>query len=151
GDGHKGYAFQQFIFGFLYPVLLVFALDGKTTERRLLFFRWFYIGYCVYLLVSLFLLFVIDGIFIQQFHSYGLGGAIISMRYQEGDENLFLLVLGNANKQSNYLIMSVLLGPYLLGIEGERKGWTSWDLVIFRVFVMLATLVLLVLFSRAAM
>ena len=85
GGGHKGYAFQQFIFGFLYPVLLVFALAGMATERRLLFFRWFYTGYCAYLLAALFLLFVVDGIFIRQFDSYGLGGALISMRYQEAD------------------------------------------------------------------
>jgi len=151
GDGHRGYAFQQFIFGFLYPVLLVLTLAGMTAERRLLFLRWFYIGYCAYLLVALFLLFVVDDIFIRQFDSYGLGGALISLRYQELDKNLFLLVLGNANKQSNYLIMGILLGPYLIGIEGEEKGWTNRDLVIFRLFVMLATLVLLVLFSRAAM
>ena len=73
------------------------------------------------------------------------------MRYQEADENLFSLVLGNANKQSNYLIMSMLLGPYLIEIEGERKGCTSRDRAVFRLFVMLATLVLVVLFSRAAM
>src|SRR5689334_4536658 len=35
GDGHSGYAFQQFIFGFLYPVLLVFVLAGMTAEKRL--------------------------------------------------------------------------------------------------------------------
>ena len=151
GDGHSGYAFQQFIFGFLYPVLLVFALAGMTIEKRLLFFRWFYIGYCAYLLVALFLLFVIDDIFIRQFDTYGLGGALISMRFQETDENLFSLILGNANKQSNNLIMSILLGPYLIGIAGEGKGCANRDLVIFRLFVMLATLVLVVLFSRAAM
>ena len=151
GGGHRGYAFQQFIFGFLYPVLLVFALAEMATERRLLFFKWFYTGYCAYLLVALFLLFVVDGIFIRQFDSYGLGGALISMRYQETDENLFSLVLGNANKQSNYLIMSMLLGPYLIGIEGERKGCINCDLIVFRLFVILATLVLIVLFSRAAM
>src|SRR5262249_44158754 len=151
GGGHRDYAFQQFIFGFLYPVLLVFVLAGMAIERRLLFFRWFYIGYCVYLLVALFLLFVVDGIFIRQFDSYGLGGALISMRYQEADGNLFSLVLGNANKQSNYLIMSMLLGPYLIGIEGEGKDFIKRDLVIFRLFVILATPVLVVLFSRAAM
>lgn len=147
--GHRTYAFQQLIFGFLYPILLIWFLSQLTDNKQLLFFKCFYIGYCAYLLIAILVLMTIDPHLKQQINNYGVGGAIISMRYQT-QESLFSLILGNANKQSNYLIFGILLGPLLMGISNKQIAHVRSEIFIFRLFFLLAAFILFVLFSRAA-
>jgi hypothetical protein len=142
---------QQFYFGFVYPSLTLIAVAAASPAVRAAFFRAFYAGYAVYLAIVLFI-FVITPTFWIQLASQGLGGALIAYRYAS-DDSLVHLVLGNFNKQSNYLVITLLLGPVLLGLSpatragGENRGF---DAMVYRVFSTLALFFLFVMFSRAA-
>jgi hypothetical protein len=151
GDGDAILALQQAYFGFVYPVLIVIALAPVHDETAVACGRAFYWGYIGYLAVVAAAL-AYDGIFMGQVSSHGLGGALISFRYQydgnEGGVSLVHLLLGNFNKQSNYLLLSLWLGPDFLrlrGTTGERV-----DRALYNVFAALAVLFLFLLFSRAA-
>ena len=148
-NGYKLIALQQFLFGFFIPVSIILILNRMSEDGRAVFFQYFYRGYCVYLFAAVFILFFIDEKFYQQYDSYGLGGAIISLRYQF-DDSLFMLILGNSNKQSNYLIILILLGPYLLNLKLMSPHLAEKPNLTYIVFVVLAVVVLTLLFSRAA-
>lgn len=140
----------QLVFGFLYPSVLLLMLSGCSEEKQLLFWRWFFIGLITYLIAGLAVL-VYDG-FIQFVKTLGLGSAVISLRFNHQD-GLFFLVMGNANKTSNYLMLALLLGPMLLRLE---TGWTvgarpSRDRLLFKIFAVLAIVMMTLLFSRLIM
>jgi hypothetical protein len=139
-------AFLQLLFGFLYPAWLIVFVATLDTEGRLLFWRWFYGGLCVMLCTGLVLL-AVDGIFLRQVLDLGWGGAIISLRYAYQD-SLFALTMGNANKQSNYLILALLVAPTLLGLARASGKPSEGSLRLFRVASVLAIAMILLRFSR---
>ncbi len=149
GGGNRDWAFQQLIFGFIGPVLLGCALSQTSENLRVLYFEWFYIGYIIYLTFA-FIFLLYDGIFFDLYQSYGIGGALVAFRFQIDQANYFSLILGNANKQSNYLLLCILLGPVLLNLspafvesQHVRKSKT------YRIFVVVSSMVLFAFFSRA--
>jgi hypothetical protein len=145
------WALQQFFLGFLIPVMTILFLAATTPRLKDSFFRWFYLGYCAYLLLAIFLLLFIDQIFFAKIESQGIGAALLSMRYSSLEQNWFAVILGNANKQSNYLLLCLLLGPQLMSFEERRDGVKKrLDLLIYRSFALLSIFVLFILFSRAA-
>ena len=149
--GNSGIAFQQLIFGFITPICLILFIDKLSTDNQLQFFKFFFIGYSAYLLTAFYFLFFIDDNLSQQIESYGIGGAIVSLRYQNED-SIFSLLLGNFNKQSNYLILSLFLAPCLLRLEESFiNGKADFRKKIFIFFSFISVVALFLLFSRAAL
>ena len=144
------YGWTQFAFGFAMPVLLVVFINKLTAKEAALFFRRFYAGYAVYLISSLGALFFFDQNFYELIENYGLGGAIVALRYNL-QSSVFGLLIGNANKQSNYLFILILLGPRLLSESTLLHTGEVVSIKIYRIFTFVAVLMLLILFSRAAL
>lgn len=148
--GNSYYGWTQFAFGFAMPVLLVVLLNKLTRQAAAEFFRSFYAGYAFYLIVALAALFFFDQNFYELIETYGLGGAIVALRYNL-ESSGFGLLIGNANKQSNYLLILILLGPRLLSESSLLKNGEEASIKIYRIFVIVAVFMLLILFSRAAL
>ncbi len=148
--GNSYYGWTQFVFGFAMPVLLVILLNKLTRQAAAAFFRSFYAGYTFYLITALVVLFFFDQNFYELIETYGLGGGIVALRYNI-DSSGFGLLIGNANKQSNYLLILILLGPRLLSESTLLQNGEEASIKIYRVFVFAAVFVLLMLFSRAAL
>lgn len=148
--GNSYYGWTQFAFGFAMPVLLVILLNKLTRQETAKFFRNFYAGYAFYLITALVALFFFDQNFYELIETYGLGGGIVALRYNL-DSSVFGLLIGNANKQSNYLLILILLGPRLLSESVLLQNGEDASIKIYRIFVFVAVFMLLILFSRAAL
>jgi len=144
-------SFQQLIFGYTAPVLLGFTLFCMNNEERKRAWLAFYAGACLFLMGSLVLLFVSWRAAVSQssfFAGLGIGQKLFAWRYTFGEPwNLYSIYIGNANKESNYLIMFLLFSTSLLGNRVHEKGRTR---VVYIVFWALSIFTLLMLFSRAA-
>lgn len=134
------YGFRQFLFGFLFPVILLLALITSNCQK--IYFKYYYIGYIVFISTALIILLFFDKNFsiISRGH---LSDIVLSVRSYYRD-SLFFLVVGNANKQSNYLVMSILMAPYLLELKPTHSK-------LYSVFTILATILLFLLCSRATL
>ena len=147
GSGKIYLANMQLFFGFVFPATLFMYINALSESGKQRFFANFYNGYSVYLIISLVILFVYDNIFFDLLNLYGIGGAIISLRYNI-DGSIFSLILGNVNKLSNYLVLLVILWPILVGKSNAlnnrkiRKAYFT--------FVLVSSITLILLFSRLA-
>ncbi|MCR9191737.1 MAG: hypothetical protein NXI01_03670 [Gammaproteobacteria bacterium] len=133
------YGFWSLINGFLFPAIWMLFL--LRTKNQKLYFQSYYIGAIIFMVAALVVLFFFDvnAGFLKQ---DAAGSAITGLKGQyEG--SWFFLIVGNVNKQSNYLLMSMLLGPMLLELEEPDR--------LYSVYVVLATVLLILLCSRATL
>jgi len=144
---------QQFIFGYAAPVVLCFTLFHMNDEERRLTWLAFYSGWCVFLLGSLVFLFISwrsavgDG---SAFGDLSIGQKLFAWRYTFGQPwNLYSIYMGNANKESNYLIIFLLFSASFMGNRTQHAGTATRRIYI--AFWTLAVFTLLILFSRAAL
>lgn len=147
--GYSHRALLSFVFGFLYPTVVVLFVSTLSAEKRLMFWRWFYIGLCTYLWIG-FILVIVDGIFWRMVTSEGLGAAVISLRFQYLN-SLFSLAMGNANKASNYLLLAMLVAPLLLQFSNTAGLEKRENLRLFRIYTVLAIAMMTLRFSRLIM
>ncbi len=144
------YGWTQFAFGFAMPVLLIVFINKLPGKEGIIFFRRLYEGYTAYLILSLGAIFFFDQNFYKLIENYGLGGAIVALRYNL-ESTVFGLVIGNANKQSNYLLLLILLGPRLLSESTLLNTGEAMSIKIYCIFSFVAVFMLIMLFSRAAL
>lgn len=144
---------QQFAFGYAVPVLCCLALlgmEGKDQRRAWLAF---YGGWCLFLLASLAFLWISWRIATdssQFFAKLTTGQKLFAWRYFFGEPwNLYSTYMGNANKESNYILMFLLFSTTLLGLD-EIRG-SRFVRFIYNLFWLLGVFTLVILFSRAAM
>lgn len=133
------FGFRQFLFGFLYPVMLMLFIS--RTNKQKLFFKYYYIGYIIFIGFALIIFLFFDDNF-NIVRQGSLSNIVLSVRNHYAD-SLFFLIVGNANKQSNYLLMSLFLAPPLLQLERSSK--------LYSVFVVFAVILLFLLCSRATL
>jgi O-antigen ligase len=143
------YAYQQFVCGYLAPVLALAAVLSLPAPLQTRLWHWFYAGWVAFLLVSLVLLRVSwqsAGQFSPGWNEIPFLQKLFLWRYNMGEPwNIYGLVMGNANKMSNYLVIFLLFSIRLLSRPNRRAP------VLLGAFWILATTTLLVLFSRAAL
>jgi len=143
------FAYQQLICGYLAPVLTLAALLTLPAALQTRVWHWFYAGWVAFLLVSLILLRVSwqsAGQFSHGWSEIPFLQKLFLWRYNMGEPwNIYGLVMGNANKMSNYLIMFLLFSVRLLSRPGRRMT------LLLGAFWVLGLVTLLILFSRAAL
>lgn len=140
-------AITQFVCGFFFPAALTLVLINSSEEDRNSFFKAWYLGTIALIIVAFFTTFYYYGNLPDWFKDKDIAFKLISFRYAyEGDStsNGMMLILGNFNKASNYLLMMLLFSVRLLGNNGDNRKFLSY-------FWLLATITLLVLFSRLAL
>jgi O-antigen ligase len=144
---------QQFIFGYAAPVLACLALLGmETKDQRRAWFA-FYGGWCLFLLASLVFLWLswkTATTFSPFVADLTTGQRLFAWRYLFGEPwNLYSIYMGNANKESNYILMFLLFSTTLLG-PGEIRVSRLVRFVYF-LFWILGVFTLVSLFSRATL
>jgi len=144
---------QQFIFGYAAPVLACLALLGMESKDQKRAWLAFYGGWCLFLLGSV--------VFLRSswetatsvsplFANLTVGQRIFAWRYLFGEPwNVYSIYMGNANKESNYILMFLLFSTTLLG-TGEIRESRIARFVYF-LFWFLGTFTLIILFSRATL
>jgi hypothetical protein len=141
---------QQLLFGYLAPLLFCFALFSMTEVQQRRVWLAFYSGWCLFLAGSLVFLTVSLQATDEAFGQLKLGEKLFLWRSTFGEPwNLYSVYLGNANKESNYILMFLVFSSCLLGSDGIQKRG-----IVRRVYFAywaLAVLTLLLLFSRAAL
>ena len=145
------FVFQQLVFGYVCPLLFVCAVLTLEVKEQQRLWTAFYAGWIALLGMSIVLLVsgwrTAIGV-MPDFESAPLAQRLIMWRFTLGQPwNLYGLVMGNANKLSNNLIMFLLMSVTLLNIDGSGRKrrallWAFWLLAVFTLTVM---------FSRAAM
>lgn len=150
-DAQVGLAVAQLFFGFVFPSCLVICVACSLDEQKKFeFFKAFYFGYTFFLFVAIFFAIFIDDSLHALYSNYGIEGALISFRFNGADQ-LFHLLLGNTNKQSNYLIILMALSPILLGIRSNHPcDVRESRSLAFVAFVSISAVCILLMFSRAA-
>lgn len=137
---------QQFLFGFFIPIMMLVSVLRYDCFKRSQIFAVFYQGYIVFFGFALCILFF-DSIFADLYRQSGLGAALISFRYHYAD-SLFHLILGNFNKQSNFVLLMIFFGPWLL-MAGSSIS--ERHLKLYNRFFWLGVFYLVIMFSRAAL
>lgn len=143
-DGFVGEAFSQFVCGFLFPSLLFSFLIVSPEGVSKHFFKYWYIGTMCVLLVGYLATIYYYSSLPDWFKDKDPAFKLISFRYAyEGDasSNGMMLILGNFNKESNYLIMMLLASVWIFGYSEKNKKLVLW-------FWIITVATLLVLFSR---
>jgi O-antigen ligase len=143
---------QQFIFGYLAPVLACLALLGMERKDQRRAWLAFYGGWCLFLLASLAFLWISWETATNSspfFADLTVGQRIFAWRYFFGEPwNVYSIYMGNANKESNYILMFLLFSTTLLGPEEIRASRLVRFVYFF--FWSLGVFTLVILFSRAA-
>ena len=137
---------QQFLFGFFIPIVMLVSVLRYDCFKRSQIFAVFYQGYIIFFGLALLVLFF-DGVFADLHRQVGLGAALVSFRYQYAD-SLFHLILGNFNKQSNFVLLVIFFGPWLL-MAGSSIS--ERHLKLYNRFFWFGIFYLLIMFSRAAL
>jgi O-antigen ligase len=152
-SGDLQLSFQQLVFGYAAPSLACLALFSMSNFDEKRVWLAFYIGWCVFLAGSLAFLFISWRAALDQssfFAELSPGQKLFAWRYTFGETwNLYSVYVGNANKESNYLLIFLLLSARLLGVERiQTPGLTRR---VYFTFWALATFTICILFSRAAL
>jgi O-antigen ligase len=152
-NGDPQLSVQQFVFGYAAPVLACLALMGMEYEKQRRAWLAFYGGWCLFLLVSLVFLWGSWQIAITSsplFASLSTGQRVFAWRYLFGESwNLYSVYVGNANKESNYILMFLLFSTKLLGTDKLQTSRITRS--VYFTFWTLGVFTLVILFSRAAM
>lgn len=148
-----GYSVKQFLLGYLSPVVTCFyflLLDEKRQRKAWLTL---YAGWVFFLIGGMVMLVQYWQVAISMDPSFAdrsFGQKIFFWRYTLlGDWNYYGTYMGNANKMSNYLLLSLLLSVRLLGKKNVIHFRSTK--YILHAFWILGVATLIVLFSRAAL
>jgi len=147
----SNWAFQDFAFGFAAPVVFAVALATLPAHQQQRVWVAFYAGWVAFLSISVFVLArewraAADAI--PAFAAAPPAQKLIMWRFTLGQPwNLYGIVMGNANKMSNYLVIFLLTSVEFLNIDGNSPKRRA----LLGIFWLLAVLTLVVMLSRAAM
>jgi O-antigen ligase len=151
--GELQLSIQQLVFGYVAPSLACLALLSMTYVDQRRVWLAFYVGWCIFLTGSLIFLSISWHAALDQTAYFGVlspGQKLFAWRYTFGEPwNLYSVYVGNANKESNYLLIFLLLSVPLLG--RERIETDAFTRRVYFIFWLLSTFTLLILFSRAAL
>lgn len=141
-------ALMQFLCGFMFPALLFFAIINLSDKRQLLFFQSWYIGTICLMLLG----YIVTAYFYNNlpewYRNKDIAFKLFSFRYAYGDDpnsNGMILILGNFNKASNYILIMLLFSVRLLS---GKDGQANTRLI--KLFWVIGFITLLILFSRLA-
>lgn len=143
-------AFSQFVCGFFFPSLLFLFLITSSEEITQAFFKYWYIGTIGVLLLGYLATIYYYPLLPEWFRDKDPAFKLISFRYAyEGDasSNGMMLILGNFNKESNYLIMMLLCSVRFFGNSEKNKKFVLyfWIIAVISLFVLFSRLALLLL------
>jgi hypothetical protein len=134
----------QFTLGFLSPTIIILYLSKKENNVIKSFFYFFYLGYIIILLLGFILIYIYYDSYPVWFREAPFSAQIFLFRYLIDDKdnlvNPLMILLGNFNKASNYLIFMNLFSLILLDKNRHR------NLIIL--FWVISTIALIILFSR---
>lgn len=152
---HSRVAVQQAAFGYLAPFLACLAILGLAPAERQRAWRWYYAGFVVYLALSLIPLAMTYRSATSEiagFSDYSMAERMVRGRGVFDEWNYYLIYIGNTNKTSNYLLISLLFSERLLGgYPAASPRAARWTRRILISFWLLGSFTLLVLLSRLAL
>lgn len=141
-------ALMQFLCGFMFPALLFFTIINLSDKRQTLFFKSWYIGTICLMLFGYIVTAYYYNNLPEWYRNKDMAFKLFSFRYAYGDNpnsNGMILVLGNFNKASNYILIMLLFSVRLL--SGKDRQMNAR---LIKIFWVVGVVTLLILFSRLA-
>lgn len=137
----------QYTLGFLSPSLLTLYISAKSNSEKKSIFYSFYLGTIVILLITFGLIFFYYETYPNWFKESQLSVKLFMFRYLiDGTDDIInpaMILLGNFNKASNYLLY---LNLFSLTLLGRKVSFYYLSL-----FWIISTSALIILFSRLAL
>ena len=141
-------ALMQFLCGFMFPALLFFTIINLSDKRQTLFFKSWYLGTIGLMLLGYIVTAYYYNNLPEWYRNKDIAFKLFSFRYAYGDNpnsNGMILILGNFNKASNYILIMLLLSVRLLS---GKDGLMNTRLI--KIFWVIGFITLVILFSRLA-